>query len=107
MWYKNKLIGKEDLIDAIFKASVKVNNTQRKGRRRVILEVLNNCDLNIEMQRAGEVGPEKLLLMAGSTAVIKTKVRRDTKRVELSYVAKNMLIAPEKGMPVKIVAVLQ
>ncbi|NIT57414.1 MAG: hypothetical protein GWN00_14635 [Aliifodinibius sp.] len=107
MWYKNKLIGKEDFIDAIFKASVKVESTQRKGRRRVILEVLNNCDLNIELQRDGEVGPEELLLMAGGVTVIKTKVPRDTRRVELSYVAKNMLIAPEKGLPVKIVAVLQ
>ena len=107
VWYKDKLIGKEDFIDAIFKASVKVNSTQRKGRRKVIIEVLNNCDLNIELQRAGEVGPEELLLMARSTTVIKAKVPKDTKQVELSYVAKNMLITPEKGLPVKIVAVLQ
>ena len=55
----------------------------------------------------GEVGPEELLLMARSTTVIKAKVPKDTKQVELSYIAKNMLIAPEKGLPVKIVAVLQ
>ena len=107
VWYKNKLIGKEDFLDAVFKASVKVNSTQRKGRSKVMLEVLNNCDLNIELQRTGEVGPEELLLMAASTTVIKAKVPKDTKQVELSYVAKNMLIAPDKGLPVKIVAVLQ
>jgi hypothetical protein len=48
-----------------------------------------------------------LLLKAGSKTVVRAKVPRDSKRVELSYVAKNMLIAPEKGLPVKIVAVLQ
>jgi hypothetical protein len=72
-----------------------------------MLEVLNKCDLNVELHRAGEVGPEELLLMARSTTVIKAKVPRDTKQVELSYVVNNMLIAPEKGLPVKIVAVLQ
>lgn len=107
VWYKNNLIGKEDFMDAVFKASVKVNSAQRKGRRKVMLEVFNNCDLNIELQRAGEVGPEELLLMAGGTTVIKAKVPGDAKRVEMSYVAKNMLIAPEKGLPVKIVVVLQ
>jgi hypothetical protein len=107
VWYKNKLIGKEDFIDAIFKASVIVTGTQRKGQNTVMLEVLNSCDLNIELQRAGDLGQEELLLMAGTKTVIKAEVPRDTKRMELSYVAKNMLIAPEKGLPVKIVAVLQ
>ena len=68
------------------------------------MEVANNCDLNIELQRTGMVGPEEVVLSAMGTTTIKLRVQKDVKEIDLPYVASNMLIAPEKGLPVKLSA---
>ena len=107
VWYKDQLIAKEDFLDAIFTASVKVGDIERKGKRRIKLELHNNCDLNIRLQRVGETGPEELLLAAGETTTVKIKTPKGAEKIELSYTAENMLIAPEKGLPVKITATLE
>lgn len=107
VWCKNQLIGKEDFLDAIFKASVKVGDIKRKGRRTFNLEIVNNCALNIQLQRLGDVGPAELLLPAMGTAVVQARLPKGAKRIELSYVAKNLLIAPENGLPVKLSAPIQ
>lgn len=107
VWCKNQLIGKEDFLDAIFKASVKVGDIQRKGRRTFNLEIVNNCALNIELQRLGDAGPAELLLPAMGTVVVQAKLPKGAKRIELSYVAQNLLIAPENGLPVKLTAPIQ
>ena len=104
VWFKNQLIAKEDYLDAIFAASVKVIDAYRKGNRKVFVEVANNCDLNIELQRTGMVGPEEVVLAAMETTTIRLRVQKDTKKIELPYVAGNMLIAPEKGLAVKLSA---
>ncbi|UCF15644.1 MAG: PHP domain-containing protein [Phycisphaerales bacterium] len=107
VWFKNQLIAKEDYLDAIFTASVELNDINKKGARKVILEIANNCDLNIELKRTGTVGPEEVALPAMGTTTIKLRVPKDTRNVELSYVASNMLIAPEKGLAVKLSASLE
>jgi len=107
VWYKDRLIGKEDFLDAIFKASVKIGNIERKGKRRVIIELRNNCDLNLRLQSLGETGPAQLLLPATDTTTLKIKIPKDAEHIELSYTAENMLIAPKKGLPVKITATLE
>jgi hypothetical protein len=104
VWFKNQLIAKEDYLDAIFAASVKVIDVYRRGNRKVFIEVTNNCDLNIELQRTGMVGPEVVVLAAMETTTITLRVQKNTKKIELPYVAGNMLIAPEKGLAVKLSA---
>jgi len=107
VWYKDKLIGRDDFLDAIFRASVKITSVIRKGKRRVGLEIANNCHFNIRLQRTGETGPEELLLPAAGSVTLKAKIAKDADRIELAYTAENMLVAPEKGLPVKIAAILK
>jgi hypothetical protein len=104
VWFKNQLIAKEDFLEAIFAASVKVIDVYKRGDRKVFLEVANKCDLNIKLQRTGMVGPEAVILPAMETTTIKLRVQEDIKNIELPYVASNMLIAPEKGLPVRLSA---
>ncbi|MBC8216945.1 MAG: histidinol-phosphatase [Planctomycetes bacterium] len=104
VWFKNQLIAKEDYLDAIFAASVKVIDAYKRGDRKVFVEVANNCDLNIELKRTGMVGPEEVVLAAMETTTIKLRVQKDAKEIELPYVASNMLISPEKGLAVKLSA---
>ena len=101
VWFKNQLIAKEDFLEAIFAASVKVIDVYKKGDRKVFLEVANKCDLNIELRRTGMVGPAEVILPAMETTTIRLRVQEDIKNIVLPYVAGNMLIAPEKGLPVK------
>jgi hypothetical protein len=107
VWFKDQLIAKEDYLSAIFAASVKVIDVYQRGDRKAFMEVANNCDLNIKLQRTGMVGPEEVILSAMGTTTIKLRVQKDAKKIELPYVASNMLIAPEKGLPVTLSASLE
>lgn len=102
VWYKDQLIGKEDFLDAMFKASVKVGQIERKRWRGAKIELCNNCDLNIRMTRLGEAGPDELLLPAVGSVTVSLKFPKGAEQVELNYTAENMLIAPGKGLPVTI-----
>ncbi|MBL7154398.1 MAG: histidinol-phosphatase [Phycisphaerae bacterium] len=106
VWYKDQLIGKEDFLQAIFAESVTIDDIERKGRRRARIELHNNCDLAIRLRRVGETGPAELVLPAADTTTLKIKLPKGSERIELSYIAENMLIAPEKGLPVKIIGTL-
>ncbi|HLB74844.1 MAG TPA: Sb-PDE family phosphodiesterase [Sedimentisphaerales bacterium] len=104
VWYKDQLIGKEDFLDAMFKASVKVGRIERKRWRWAEIELCNNCDLNIRLTRAGDAGPDELLLPAVGSVTVRLKFPKGAKQIELNYTAENMLIAPGKGLPVAITA---
>ena len=104
VWFKNQLIAKEDYLRAMFAASVKVIDVYERGDRKVFLEIANKCDLNIELKRTGMVGPEEVVLPAMGTTTIKLRVPKDVKDIELAYVADNMLVAPQKGLAVKLSA---
>jgi len=104
VWYKDQLIGKEDFLDAMFKASVKVGQVERKRWRRANIEICNSCDLNIRLTRRGDIGPDELLLPAAGSVTVSLKFPKGAEQVELNYTAENMLIAPGKGLPVTITA---
>lgn len=104
VWYKDQLIAKDDFLEAIFKAAVKIGDIEKKGKRRAKLAIRNNCDLNIRLNRTGEIGPEELTLPAGGVVTVGIKLPKGTENIELAYTAENMLTAPKKGLPVKLTA---
>ncbi|MHC4744214.1 MAG: Sb-PDE family phosphodiesterase [Planctomycetota bacterium] len=106
VWYKDQLIAKDDFLQAIFKAAVRIGDIEKKGKRRVKLALWNNCDLNIRLSRTGEIGPEQLTLPASGAEILTIKLPKGTEKIELKYTAENMLIAPEKGLPIKLTAAL-
>jgi hypothetical protein len=107
VWHKSQLIGRGKYLDAIFKASVKVSKPYYRQKDTIWCEIKNNLCMDIQMKRAGTWGPEKLTLPANSTTLMKTKVDSKTDQVKLSYVVKNFLIAPDKGLPVDLTIPLQ
>ena len=50
------------------------------------------------------VGPEEFLLPAMNKTTMKIRVQKSIKDITLSYMASNMLVAPGKGLPVKLTA---
>ncbi len=107
VWFKNQLIAKEDYLDAMFDASVEVIDIDKQDNGKLVLEIANNCDLNIELRRTDNIGPKEMVLPAMEKTKIELRVGEDAENIELSYVANNMLIAPEKGLPVKLTVAIK
>jgi len=106
VWFKNQLIAKPDYADALFKAAVRVESAERRGQM-VRVEIANKCDLNIDLARTGDLGPEKLILPAMDTIVIRVRPAGGADKVELTYNAVNILIGPEKPLPIRLTAAVE
>ncbi len=107
IWHGTQLIGREKYLDAIFKASVKVAKPHHRSKDTVWFEIKNTLGIDIQLEKTGGGGPEKLTLPANSTTLIRSKVKDDAQELKLSYTVKNFLIAPEKGLPVELIVQLQ
>jgi hypothetical protein len=105
-WFKNQLIGRKKYLDAIFEESVEIGKPYNKYRETIWVEIKNNSDIDIDLQRAGTLGPSQLTLAANATTILKTgtgvKAEEAPAQIELSYTARNFLIAPDKGLPVTL-----
>jgi hypothetical protein len=106
VWYKDQLIGKKRFLNAIFKESVEIGKPYNKYRGSIWVEITNNSDIDINLERAGTVGPRQLTLAANATTILRTgtgaKAEEAPAKIELSYTARNFLIAPGKGLPVTL-----
>jgi hypothetical protein len=106
VWFEDQLIGRKKYLDAIFKESVAIGKPYNKYRDTIWVEIKNNSDIDIDLERAGTQGPGKLTLAANATTILKTdtgaKDNEAPAQIELSYTARNFLIAPEKGLPVTL-----
>jgi len=100
VWYKNQLIGRKEYLDAIFKTSVHITKPYRRQNGTIWFEIENNSAIAIEMGRIGTGGTRKLTLPVNTTTILKTGVDNRAEQIQLSYLVKNFLIAPDKGLPV-------
>lgn len=106
VWFKDQLIGRKKFLNAIFKESVVIGKPYNKYRQTIWVEIKNNSDIDIDLERAGSQGPRQLTLAANATTILRTgigaKADEAPAQIELSYTARNFLIAPDKGLPVKL-----
>jgi hypothetical protein len=105
-WFKNQLIGRKKYLDAIFKEAVEIGKPYNKYKDTIWVEIKNSSDIDIDLERAGTLGPDKVTLQANTTTILKTATGATAEdapeQIELSYVADNFLIAPDKGLPVTL-----
>lgn len=106
VWFKNQLIGRPNYLHAIFKKSVQIDKPYHKQGDTIWFEVTNNSDIDIQMQRPGQEGPEKLTLPANAITMVKTKADSKAEQAELKCLVTNFLIAPDKGLPVDVIVSL-
>lgn len=107
VWFKNQLIGRPKYLHAIFRRAVQVDKTYRTQGDTIWFEVTNNSDIDIQIQRVGQGGPEELTLPANAITMIKTKPDSKAKEAKLRCQVTNFLVAPDKGLPVKLIVPLQ
>ena len=107
VWFKNQLIGRPNYLRAIFMKAVQIHKPHHRQGDTIWFEVTNNSDIDIEIQRVGQGGPEKLTLPANAITMIKTKVDSKAKEAKLRCQVTNFLVAPDKGLPVNLIIRLQ
>jgi len=105
VWFKDQLIGRKKYLDAIFKGAVEIGKPYNKYKDTIWVEIKNSSDVDIDLEKAGKLGPGKLTLPANTTTLLKTGTGAEEEdeapaQIELSYNARNFLIAPGKGLPV-------
>ena len=106
VWFKDQLIGRKKFLNAIFNESVEIGRPYNKYRDSIWVEIKNSSDIDIDLERAGTLGPRQLTLAANATTILRTgigaKPEEAPARLKLSYTARNFLIAPDKGLPVTL-----
>ena len=102
VWYQNQLIGSQKYLEAIFKAAVRIKQPTSRHDGKVWFEITNNSALDIELQKTGRKGPPTLTLPANDSITVKVKIKDWQRKVNLSYLATNFLIAPGEGLPVEL-----
>jgi hypothetical protein len=102
VWFENTIIARQEYAEALLKASLKIADMDQQGKRTLRFAIANDSGLRLELQRAGKYGPRELILPPNSSTRVKMDVSGLEGQVELSYTAENFLIAPKKGLPVKL-----
>ena len=104
VWCKNRLIGREEQLAALFTASVQISPPfQRRDPDTLCVEIRNRCELDIELQRIGEGKPAKITLPAKATSVVNLQVPAKDAADGVGYEVTNFLTAPKKPLTVKLV----
>ena len=100
VWCKDQIIGKRQWLEPLFGACVEVLPSPVRHGNNVWLQIRNNCDVDIHLQRTGSVGPEHGTLLANATTWVKINVPNAADPIQLKYTVTNFLIAPDTGLPV-------
>jgi hypothetical protein len=112
VYYGNQLIGEERFLRAIFEESTQLINPRFEivGDGSALLQISNSSDLDYELQGGQQfaeiVVPESLVIQAKKTVLLPVRAKLEnqtgSKRFALPYTVKNLLIAPETGMPIEL-----
>ena len=112
VYYKNLLIGEEQYLSPVFYGSIKIKSrdiTLMKDQWRII-QIHNYSDIDLELEAGVNenniVVQNKVTLPAHKTSLLGVQYNSEeltgTKNIELFYTVTNFLIAPGKGLPVKL-----
>jgi hypothetical protein len=102
VWYQGQLIGRQEWLKPLFDRCVVVEPPHLKAKNAVWIQVRNVCDLDIQLSRTGNVGPDEISLPARTVTLLKIQTQQPDALLELSYTATNFVIEPEQGMPVTL-----
>jgi hypothetical protein len=107
IWFKNKLIGPKQYLDAIFNESVRIVKPHYRQGDTVWFEIRNSSCLDLQLEDTR--GSGALVVPANAVIVVsyKAKVADDAESLKLSYRVSNFLIAPKESLVVSVSIVLK
>lgn len=91
VWYKNQLIGKEEILTELFRQIVKVSDFKVENGN-LTCKLTNSALINLDLERKGTNGPEKLTIPARSS------INVNLNGTDLKYSVKNFLTAPKQSL---------
>ncbi|MFC1724797.1 Sb-PDE family phosphodiesterase, partial [candidate division KSB1 bacterium] len=112
VYHGNLLIGKAKYLKPIFYNSIEIKTPEItfRGKSGRSIQIKNNSDISYELtaDRENEFisGPKTAVLYPGKTVIFRISSKSENlkgkKNISLSYIVKNLLIEPEKGLPVEL-----
>jgi hypothetical protein len=102
VWFNNQIIGRPEWLAPLLDRCLRVAAPHLRSKNAVWVEIENVCDVDIQLDRVGNVGPTRLALPAGTISLVKIDTPTPGEPLELAYTAANFLIAPGKGLPVTL-----
>ncbi len=102
VWWRGRLIGREEWLRPFFDACVEVHPPHHRIKNAVFLHIRNRCEADIRLERVGTVGPKEIILPAATVTLLRIAAADPKKPIKLQYAATNFLVAPEKPLMVDI-----
>ncbi len=102
VWLKNQLIAREELLAPYFNACLQIHPPHLRQPKHLRFHLTNRCELDLELKRLGDLGPETIHIPAGATALVHVRHAENEAPTELSYEAANFLVAPEQCLKVSL-----
>jgi hypothetical protein len=100
VWFENRLIGRQEVIEPLFYGCVQVAPPHLRSHNATWVAATNTCDMDVHLRRTGRYGPAELKLPARTTYLLKIRGIGPDQPIELEYTAMNFWIAPQRGLPV-------
>lgn len=108
VWYDDKLIGDEKFLKAIFDSSISINKREIKavGSEWKNFQITNKSDVEFHLQLVSDIPniqfPKEIKILPNKIMNISIRALKDdliiNEKIEVKYLVKNMLIAPEKNL---------
>jgi hypothetical protein len=102
VWYQDQIIGRNEWLQKLFDGCVRIAPPHLKTNNAVWVQVRNECDLDVRLERTGSVGPKEITLPARSVTLLKIPSKQPDVPMKLAYTATNFVIEPERGLPVTL-----
>ena len=104
VWFQDQLIGRREQLEGLFQNSVKMPQPIVRSGKNVWIQLHNACEADLQLASTGGNGPGSISLPARSTTLVRFSTNKPDTPLELQYRVTNMLVAPEQGLPVNLLA---
>jgi hypothetical protein len=101
-WDNNRMIGREEHLGPLFNASIEVFSPHHKDQKNLWIEIKNNSHLTYKLKRTGNTGPGSITLNADAKIIVRAENVPGNNDIALQYEAENVLIGPNKPLPVTL-----
>jgi len=101
-WDEHRMIGREKELGPLFDASIEVSPPHHKDSKTLWVEIKNNSHLTYKLKRTGNTGPGSITLDADAKVLVRVENLSGNEDIVLEYEAENVLVGPDKGLPVTL-----
>lgn len=98
VWFKDRLVGRKEILEPLAHECLRWRGCDLRTPESVWIRLQNTSSMDIQLRRAGTVGPERLMLPALGTTLVEIETSTPNRQLTLDYTATNLLIAPDTGL---------